>query len=242
MKIISLISDETFDQYVAEMITQKISKLNSKEIIIGLSGGNTPKIIYSYLSNYLSSNLFKDYFFDFIIVDERWVEKNSERCNQRMIKNHFNFSQIKNCKLHELLVKDDDISIFSSGEKYEKKITDLLTPNKKIMLILGMGEDGHTASLFPNNQFYLVSLENPKNMVISGLVEEQKESRISLSPNFIKKSDLNVIIIRGFEKGQMLKIATNINDIKKYPILNALTDNSLIFMDDYALEGYDSTE
>ncbi len=194
---------------------------NNLNPVFALSGGNTPKLMYYYLSEKLIHENKK---LTIIMVDERYVSKDSDRSNQKMIYNIF--KDIKCVNFIPIPSSDTEPNIEKAVKLYSKIIDDL----NITLTILGMGTDGHTASMFPNSKGYVHNLSKNVN-VFWDYIEQMNEYRISLSANKIKASEVIVIFMTGKEKGITFKRAITSGDKKKYPILQAITDRTRIFLD-----------
>ena len=99
-------------------------------------------------------------------------------------------------------------------------------------MILGIGIDCHTASLFPNNETYIRHLkftntEIKDNIVIGMYVESQQENRISLTSQFINQSKKKILYAYGDDKLATLHTAIKSNNIQFYPILSVIDDLEL---------------
>jgi len=138
-------SEHEWLQACFEEIKSTIQDAENK-VYIALSGGSTPVPIYKKLSTYL--NTLPGYIVDrikFFIVDERNVPLSSDRSNSRMIleifgdKNVYSFDPTQN-----------------KAENYSQTIVDQLGTSVQFdLVVLGCGDDGHTASLFPNTALLL---------------------------------------------------------------------------------------
>lgn len=113
------------EEFIDETITF-ISSLNPSSI--ALSGGSTPKPIYSKLNT--QAQLYQ--------VDERYVAKDHPDSNYKMI---------TESGLNLQHYFDTSIPIESCLSKYEEKL-----PKQFDLTILGVGPDGHIASIFPNTK------------------------------------------------------------------------------------------
>ncbi len=136
LEVIKERSHEECSKLLVELISKQISR--SENISIGLSGGSTPQLFYQ---------LFAEKFFDYSnislwTVDERHVDTSENISNQNMINSIF-----ANTKLDviEYIYNEDP---HFSAESYTNKVLDKI--NKFNIAVLGVGDDGHIASLFPN--------------------------------------------------------------------------------------------
>lgn len=85
------------------------------------------------------------------------------------------------------------------------------------IVLLGMGEDGHTASLFPGTDSTLMS----DTWVSSFWVDKLKSFRISLRPWILNQAAFILVLVSGSNKSEIVKkVLEGKNDSRKYPILN----------------------
>lgn len=121
-----------------------------------VSGGNTPKPLFESLSKIdipwgrVSIGL----------CDERWVKPTDDASNEKLVKTYLLQNKAKKANFIGMY---EDIPIAEASETCSKKVKMDLMPFD--VIILGMGDDGHTASLFPHNKklefAYKQELENP---------------------------------------------------------------------------------
>ncbi|MHA2250278.1 MAG: 6-phosphogluconolactonase [Candidatus Kariarchaeaceae archaeon] len=227
--------------HVSRLIEQYLDQ--EKSCSIALSGGNTPRKMYEIMGSILAgknpdittSKLI------FTQVDERWVEYTHDRSNQKMISNAFaDVSWFRKCFL-TMPSQSEFNNIQKAVSSFTDQLQGILSDKKMDTLeiaILGMGSDGHTASLFPYNKEYRQSLEG-KQLVLHTYIEEQQESRISLSPYSLRSITHCYLLITGREKGRVLKQALLSDDFMKYPIKTVLTKDLLVFMDKACRSGFD---
>jgi len=183
-----------------------------------LTGGNSPIKLYKKLSNAKRINWKR---IDFFIGDERYIEETSKYSNINMCKKNL---------LNKIKISDNQIFKISTNKSlkknaidYEKKIKKYFA-NKKVsfdLILLGIGDDGHIASLFKTN----VSQKNNKNV------------------NFIKRKDFSRITLTlkclNFGKSIFLwapnKIKSNIikkillDNKLKYPVSYLRKKNNFLF-------------
>lgn len=199
------------DEFVIE--SSKILKelitdlLKEKETIsIALSGGSSPLPIYKTLSTY---NLdWKR--IQFYLVDERCVPTNSEQSNY----NNINECFFKTIPSDSYSMVNDKLSYKEAVIQYEELIRSNLTCVNDLpqfdLIILGMGLDGHTASLFPNTK----ALNNNQDLVVLNNVPQLDTDRITMTYPLILNAKKIVLIANGEAKKKVL------DDIFKnnYPI------------------------
>jgi 6-phosphogluconolactonase len=119
-----------------DLISSEIN--NSENYSLGLSGGSTPKFFYE-----LFAEKYKDYSNIYLwTVDERHVNIDDEKSNQRMINSIFSNS---NLNIIEYSYEENP---GHSAKNYTNNV--LKKVDKFNAAILGVGEDGHIASLFPD--------------------------------------------------------------------------------------------
>lgn len=153
-----------------------------------IPGGSTPKLFLNILSKKIDdwSNTY------FILSDERIVD-DKQLSNESMV--------------NEELVRriDEDkkpilINYNRTGNQTEvENIIKSQTPN---LVILGLGADGHTASLFPGNSDIL----NEKNNICLKVKNSWEDyERISLSFSYLMKSNQIIFMVSGEEKAEALR-------------------------------------
>lgn len=182
---------EFLDNKAVEIIELKIKELLKKKdkVIIGVPGGRSVKGIYE---NFLFSSIdFNNV--TFVFVDERFVDLTDEQSNYKI--------------LQENLIQpleDEGISLDVEPFEYQKGVEEY---NKRCkdkpidILILGVGEDGHIASLFPHHD----SLDDTSSDFIT-IKDAPKppQERMSISKERIQKSPFAILLFYGEEKKKAL--------------------------------------
>lgn len=150
-------------------------------------GGNTSRLFYKLLAKRIENwgNT------QFILSDERLSLEikisNSVMVEETLLKN------IEKDKRPELL----KYNINGNQSEIEK----ILKAQKPNLAILGLGTDGHTASLFPGNP----EIFNENDDVLLKTNNEWEDfDRVSLSFNYLMKSDKIIFMVSGFEKAEAL--------------------------------------
>jgi len=171
---------------------------------IALAGGGTPKRLYQLIS----SDMFRDKFpWEKIHVyfgDERCVPVNHEDSNFRMA-NEALLSKvpIPAENIHPVYIDVDNIA--ASAERYNDELiaslpSDNETP-KFDLILLGLGDDGHTASLFPGTPI----LQQMQKYVDAVYVEKFNSWRISMTYPVINAAANIYLLTTGDKKARIVK-------------------------------------
>lgn len=201
--------DEEVSNYIFNTIKEKLSENGT--LNIALSGGNTPLPILSKLAEF-SLNWNK---INFFIVDERCVPITHSESNTGNIKQVF-FNKI-DANFYSPV--KEDMSLVDSAMYYEKLLKELLP--KSIdhipifdLILLGMGEDGHTASLFPGTD----GLNETRKLVLINKIPKLNTDRITFSYPLILNANEIFIIVAGEKKIKIIKEISDNNTEASYPI------------------------
>ncbi|MDQ3221719.1 MAG: 6-phosphogluconolactonase [Acidobacteriota bacterium] len=180
----------------------------SGRFTVALSGGSTPKAMYRKL---VSSNLdWKRVFFFF--GDERNVPPGDERSNFLMAENVL-FKPLKLCEENIYRWQTE----FGVPEKittdYSKTIQSFFQGFPRFdLMLLGLGTDGHTASLFPDTD----ALNEQSEIAVANWVKSMNEYRFTLTFPVINNASNVVFLVSGKEKAAILK---NVIDDRIFPEL-----------------------
>jgi len=162
-----------------------------------VSGGSTPKSVYQLLSK-------RDIEWekvDIFLGDERCVDPKSELSNSLMLRNSLLTKYGSKAFFYEIfsdIKVDDNISKKLLISKLIEKCNSNSNPPSFDLTLLGLGDDGHTASLFPyqknNNVDDLVIFNEGKGL-----------KRISLTPKVLSASTNIMFLVSGASKQLALK-------------------------------------
>jgi len=187
-------------QAASDLIAQIVEstlKIKSKAKI-ALCGGSTPKAAYSLLGKkYLEwTNV------DFFLGDERWVDNKSEDSNCFLLNNSL-FKE-GNPSLSASFFSVSTVELASpeeSADDYETILKNNLDgdPPKFDLILLGLGDDGHTASLFPGSD----ALFERDSLITVG--EGKGHKRITFTSKLLSSADNVVFLISGSAKQTALK-------------------------------------
>lgn len=168
-----------------------------------LSGGNTPKNLYKVLG----ADEFKDKIdwsrLQIFWGDERAVPITDDRNNAKMAYEIL-LDNISIPKEQVHAMRTDIEPVFAAKE-YEKILRTFFTNTVKSfdLVLLGMGDDGHTLSLFPGSP--LIEENDEDEWVKSVYNDEQKMYRITLTPLIVNRSSHIAFMVDGLKKANVLK-------------------------------------
>ena len=226
-------------QELNKSFTEWFKEINSSErhITVALSGGSTPKSLFNYWSSLPQGEI--DWTkIKFFWGDERCVAPNDSESNYKMTKEHlFNNINIPEENIYRIKGENNPTD---EAKRYGELLNSELelvngTPVFDIV-ILGMGDDGHTASIFPHE----IELWDNKNNCVTATHPESGQKRVSLTGKVINAAKNVVFLVTGNNKGEMVKeiIEQPQESEKKYPaaLVQPDSDNLYWLLDDAAAE------
>ncbi|NGX54403.1 MAG: 6-phosphogluconolactonase [Chlamydiae bacterium] len=177
---------------------------------VALSGGSTPKLIYKRLSSQENSSKV-DWSKVFLFwSDERSVSPESPDSNYHMALEEGGLSKLPIPKenIHRMVAEKD---IEENARAYET----LVAQKQPLDLVmLGVGEDGHTASLFPHTE----ALNSQKRLVVANHVPQKQTWRMSFTYDCINAASQICLYVLGPGKADILaKVLTSAYDPSTYP-------------------------
>lgn len=159
--------------------------------IVGLSGGSTPKPIYEALGKE-KLDWSKVWIF---LVDDRYVRADDPKSNQFLLRS----TLLKNAAIPEsqIIFPDTSLPLNACVELYDRHLNDLLKKGPPDIVTLGMGDDGHIASLFPPLGDEAFGVKN----VIHTMTEKfAVRDRISVTIPVLKNARQSVFFLKGTSK------------------------------------------
>lgn len=200
-----------------------------------LTGGSSPAGIYKLLA----SDVYKtkiDWSKVFIFWgDERWVPLNDDLSNAKM-----SYETLLN---HVAIPKENIFEMYKDGvtpeeyaAEYEESIKKVLGDEGKFdLILLGMGDDGHTASLFPGQAV----LEEQNKWVDAYYLAPQSMYRITLTAPLINKAEKIIVVAFGEKKAHALKeVTAGVYNPSLYPMqLIKPVSGELLFLVDKSAAG-----
>jgi 6-phosphogluconolactonase len=173
--------------------------------MISLSGGSTPKSLYALLAKPHWREQFDWKHIDLFWGDERCVPIDHPDSNFGMVQRELlSHIEIPPDNVHRFKTELGDPNAVASD--YEKTLREVFAvPPPEIprfdLVLLGLGENGHTASLFPHRP----ALHETKRLVVADYVEEVKTYRLTMTAPLINASRQITFLVSGAAKAQVLK-------------------------------------
>ncbi len=166
---------------------------------VALSGGSTPKAIYEILSKAPYSNEIDWKKVLLFWSDERNVPPTNPENNYAMAMNA-GFKDLPLVDTH-IFRMEAEKEIITHAQNYENQIRLTLHSRPFDLMMLGMGEDGHTASLFPNT----LALEEKKHLVVANEVPQKNSWRMTMTFPLINQARNIVLYVIGKSKQEMVR-------------------------------------
>jgi 6-phosphogluconolactonase len=188
---------------------------------VALSGGNTPRAIYSLLASE-----HKKLPWDCIHVffgDERHVPPDHPDSNFRMAtESLLSKVPIPEKNVHRIRA---ELEAEVAAAEYEKQLVDFFHWGdhdwpRFDLIFLGIGEDGHTASLFPGSK----ALAESSRTVVANWVEKFQAFRITLTFPVLNHAAEVIFLVSGADKAQILNEVLR-PGAQKYPAQNVNPEN-----------------
>lgn len=208
--------EETVNEF-AEKLKLLINKSaeQNKNFYCALSGGNTPQLLFKVLKQkYLTEiNWSKVHFF---WGDERCVEPKNIESNYGTAHNLLlNYIDIPNENIHRIYGEETEEP---EAKRYSEEILKSLPIENGLpifdLIILGLGSDGHTASIFPD-QMNLLESEKVCEVAVH---PTSKQKRITLTGKVINYAKEISFLVTGKEKARVISEIINKKDnYKIYP-------------------------
>ena len=203
MKLHIFDNKEIMSDHLAQWICDLVEKtLRDHEFFyLVLSGGETPKLLY----RKLVSEEYKDKInwkrIHIFWGDERVVPFTDDRNNAKMafdiLIDHIDIPT------EQVHVMNTDIEPNFAVDKYRTLLHTFFDSTEQSfdLVLLGMGDDGHTLSLFPGSPI----IEEHKHWVNSVYNEAQEMYRITMMPVIVNKSSKIAFMVDGAKKAKVLK-------------------------------------
>lgn len=170
---------------------------------LALSGGSTPKSLYNLLATNARTTLPWDRMF-FFWGDERHVPPTDPDSNYRMTDQAM-LSKVPVPAGNVFRVPAENPDAAAAAESYEQTLRKFFHVNtgefpRFDMILLGLGPDGHTASLFPGT----AGLQEKSRLVIANWVEKLKTHRLTFTLPVLNAARCVAFLVSGTDKAPAL--------------------------------------
>lgn len=210
--------------------TAKQAIAENGKFTVALTGGSSPIALHKILASAEYQTMIDWEKFFVFWGDERWVPFDDERSNTKMafetLLNHVPIPKDHIYKMYSETLSPEEHAV-----QYEAEIKAVLGENGAFdLILLGMGDDGHTASLFPHTAV----LAEDKKWVDAYYLEPQSMYRITLTAPLINRAKNIVVITFGEKKTDALyEVLEGERNPQEYPSqLLAPTNGKLLFLTD----------
>ncbi len=193
---------QDFAKFLMDLASHK------KSITVALSGGSTPKIVFDYLADaYKDADWSK---FHFYWGDERCVLPTDDQSNYKMtVKHLFSKIELPEANIHRILGENIPEA---EAVRYSKELEQTLATVNEVpqfdLVILGMGDDGHTASIFPHE----IGLWDSQNWCEVATHPESGQQRVSITGDIINNAQVVAFLVTGALKQEKVKAIINKED------------------------------
>lgn len=231
LKVFSDINE--LSQYAASLFVDTANRSIAERgrFLAALSGGNTPMQLYEFLGNSFNNKVdwTRTHFF---WGDERCVPVDDAGNS---------YGQTKKVLFDKIIIPDENIHRIlselepdSASREYAHTLTAFAEPPlawpRFDLTLLGMGDDGHTASLFPNSP---VNVDLP-TLAVTANYQGRPANRVTLTQKVLNSSRYILFLVTGKSKAVTLnKVLNGVYLPEKFPVQRiAPTDGNLIWLVD----------
>ncbi|MHC4068697.1 MAG: 6-phosphogluconolactonase [Planctomycetota bacterium] len=186
---------------------------------VAISGGHTPKHFFELLGDSPQSSALPWEKVQLFWVDERYVPPDSKSSNYKLAADTFlKKVPIPEDNVHKIPTGYSDVKAAASF--YEGAMREAFHLEEKQLpqfdlIVLGMGADGHTGSMFPNSY----AAFDTEDLACVVYVLDEKLNRITLTHPVLCAASHLVVLVSGAEKAEILKqVLTSEPDEVRYPI------------------------
>jgi 6-phosphogluconolactonase len=191
---------EKFAEELVSLINESAGRNNQFTVV--LSGGTTPELLFSVLGDHFSKSVQWNYV-QFFWGDERCVPADSSESNYGMTKRKlFDKIVIPSSNIHRIIGENDPES---ETIRYSEVISSNTRKRNGLpvfdLVILGLGDDGHTASLFPDRPELLVS-DKICEVAVHPITHQR---RITITGRVLNNAEAIVFLATGIKKAAVIE-------------------------------------
>lgn len=196
----------------AELFIKSVTQKES--FTVALSGGSTPKALYELLAS--PNEPFREQIpwskIHFFWSDERHVPPDHPDSNYHMADNvMLSRVPVTQNNIHRVHAENPDAA--QAAQHYEEEIRAVTGEHlpRLDLILLGLGADGHTASIFPDSEV----LHETERLVTAPWVEKLNTHRITMTLPLLNNAASVVFLVSGSEKAEIVKEV--LEGPKRYP-------------------------
>ena len=193
----------------ANFFLQVINKTaeGQKQVLVALSGGSTPYPVYKLLANPPYREQIPWEKLHFFWTDERMVPVNHDENNYHQANIHLlSLVPLQKDNIHRI---KSELPAHQAAKDYASQLSNFASPGKTLpafdFIFLGLGEDGHTASLFPRKD-QAEEMEQPV-IAVSGNYQGRPAGRVTLTPTLINEARQICFLVNGSGKAEAVENA-----------------------------------
>lgn len=182
---------------LAEAVAARVAGLiagAAEGFTLGLAGGSTPEASYKAMRGRATGWAKVDAW----LSDERWVPHDHERSNGRMaaaaLLDHVE-ARFHRPRWSQYMSPSD------SAAHYEARIRSIHGQRRPNLIMLGVGEDGHTASLFPGTD----ALKEDRRWYVANYVPHLGEERLTATYPLLWRAELLLVVVAGIGKATAVR-------------------------------------
>ncbi|MDO5523517.1 MAG: 6-phosphogluconolactonase [Bacteroidia bacterium] len=223
--------NRSFTEYLKEILKAR------ERVTVALSGGSTPKSLFDYWADNHRNDIDWNRIFLFW-GDERCVPPTDEQSNYNMTKNHLlDYVPIPERNIFRIKGENDPAA---EAERYSTLLQMEVEVVNGVpsfdLVILGLGDDGHTASIFPQE----MELWKSTQLCVVATHPDSGQKRVSLSGKVINRAQRVAFLVTGAAKAEKVKeIIESRKEVKDiYPAakVKPVSGNLMWFLDKEAGE------
>jgi 6-phosphogluconolactonase len=206
-----------------DVLAESLTKNGWATLLV--SGGNTPAPLYEALSKTeLAWKKIK-----VALVDERWVDTDHSASNEALIKRTL---LINNAKVADFTGMKTADKHAAKGQVHTEENYRAL-PQPFTLAIVGMGIDGHTASLFPNSDGLSKAMQTNSQQLTAAILAQQSPvtgantERLTLTLSALLKCERIIVLLTGEDKLAIFDQAMKHGPIEEMPIRALLNQETV---------------